>query len=111
MMQYPILKPGTLAKPQTRDGRFQWMQIIDDPGPAHDHTRRITLQDRRGNPVIVRRDRVTLGTLRSIFDSTLAPASTAGATPPPGDKRANADAGRKPRAMKMMDRFAEGLES
>ena len=109
MMKYPILKPGTLAKPQTRDGRFHWLAVIHDPGPPHKRDRRITLQGRQaGTSTIVRRDRVTVGSPRSIFDSTLAPS---GVTPPPGDKRAIADAGRKPRAMKIVDLFTEGPRS
>ena len=105
MTAYPILKAGTLAKPQTRDGRFRWLAVIHDPGPPHKRDRRIVLQGRQaGNPTIVRRDRVTVGTPRSIYNSTLAPS---GVTPPPGDKRAIADAGRKPRAMKMKDLFVE----
>ena len=105
MRGYPVLPAGTLAKPQTRDGRFHWLAVIHDPGPPHKRDRLVVLQGRQaGIPTIVRRDRVTLGSPRSIFDSTLAPS---GVTPPPGDKRANAAAGRKPRAMKMKDLFVE----
>jgi hypothetical protein len=42
-MSYPLLVPGTLVKPQTRDGRFHWYAVVRDPGPARNPRRIIEL--------------------------------------------------------------------
>jgi hypothetical protein len=39
-MQYPMLVPGTLVKPQVRGLNFHSLRVVEDPGPVH-HPRRI----------------------------------------------------------------------
>ena len=91
-MIYPLLPPGTLAKPQTSGGRFLWMQVLRDPGPPDRKERRIELEGPKGT-VMVRRDRV-----HTDFDKDRLSAYDRVVVPPPGNQRALADAGRKPRA-------------
>src|SRR5262245_25787238 len=72
-MSLPVLSPGTLVKPQTRDGRFHWWAVVSDPGPVSDPRRIIELArtepERADQHIRLRRDRVhTDASRRSRYD-------------------------------------------
>jgi hypothetical protein len=83
MGSYPILPPGTLVKPQVRDGRFHWWRVVHDDGPEHLANRVIVLcrtePERCDQHVLVRRDRVHVDARMSIFDvqPTVSPVAAA----------------------------------
>jgi hypothetical protein len=78
--QYPVLEPGSFAKPQITGGRFRWHEVVRDPGPPDKRDRRVELRGPRG-VVRVRRDRVHTNfdpARMSEFDTVFA------TKPPPG---------------------------
>jgi hypothetical protein len=71
-MNFPLLAPGSLVKPQTSDLRFHWLRVVDDPGPENLAKRIVTLArtepERADQWIKVRRDRVHTDTRMSVYD-------------------------------------------
>lgn len=57
---WPLLKPGQLVKAQITGHRFQFVPVINDPGPENDRRRRVRIQAPKFETKVQRHNLVVL---------------------------------------------------